>query len=423
MATHFKTIPWALGASMYEVNIRQYTQEGNFIAFQKNLPRLKNMGIDVLWFMPITPISMELRQGTLGSYYACSSYTSINPEFGTLTDFKNLVNEAQSLGFKIIIDWVANHTGLDHHWVKEHPEYYIKDALGNFTEKNGWHDVIDLDFSNTNLRKAMISAMKFWVDECNIDGFRCDMAHLVPLDFWKNARVACEANKHLFWLAECEEVPYHDVFDVTYSWQLMHATENVFKENTDLNEVYNVLHGYTQYPSGAKKLFFTSNHDENSWNGTEYEKYGNAAKALAVLTCTWNAMPLIYSGQENPNHKRLKFFDKDVIEWTSEPKLHSFYKTLLALNKTNVISNGETFILPSTNNKVMVYLRRSEGEVALVLLNLSAENKIKIFVEHQWLEGVFTNIFSGLSFSFTNKENFELQAFEYLVYYKKQIFT
>ena len=423
MATHFKTIPWALGASMYEVNIRQYTQEGNFIAFQKNLPRLKNMGIDVLWFMPITPISMELRQGTLGSYYACSSYTSINPEFGTLTDFKNLVNEAQSLGFKIIIDWVANHTGLDHHWVKEHPEYYIKDALGNFTEKNGWHDVIDLDFSNTNLRKAMISAMKFWVDECNIDGFRCDMAHLVPLDFWKESRVACELDKPLFWLAECEEVPYHDVFDVTYSWQLMHATENVFKENTDLNEVYNVLHAYTQYPSGAKKLFFTSNHDENSWNGTEYEKYGNAAKALAVLTCTWNAMPLIYSGQENPNHKRLKFFDKDVIEWTSEPKLHSFYKTLLALNKTNVISNGETFILPSTNNKVMVYLRRSEGEVALVLLNLSAENKIKIFVEHQWLEGVFTNIFSGLSFSFTNKENFELQAFEYLVYYKKQIFT
>ena len=419
MATHFTTVPWASGASMYEVNLRQYTQEGTFASFQKSLPRLKDMGIDVLWFMPITPISMELRQGTLGSYYACSSYTKINPEFGTLDDFKNLVSEAHSLGFKIIIDWVANHTGLDHHWVKEHPEYYIVDEQGNFTEKNGWHDVIDLDFRNTNLQKALITAMKFWVDECDIDGFRCDMAHLVPLDFWKNARVACEANKHLFWLAECEEIRYHDVFDVTYSWQLMHATENVFKENTDLNEVYNVLHAYTQYPSGAKKLFFTSNHDENSWNGTEYEKYGNAAKALAVFTCTWNAMPLIYSGQENPNHKRLKFFDKDVIEWNNEPKLHSFYKTLLALNKTHGISNGETFILPSTNNKVMVYLRRSENEVAIVLLNLSGENKIKILVEHEWLVGIFTNIFSGLSFSFTNKENFELQAFEYLVYYKK----
>jgi glycosidase len=416
MATHFNTVAWAEGGSIYEVNIRQYTLEGTFKAFQQHLPRLKEMGITIIWLMPITPISEEKRQGSLGSYYACSSYTTINPEFGTLEDFKELVSATHDLGLKIIIDWVANHTGYDHHWTLEKPDYYIKDEDGNFTGKNGWQDVIDLDFSNQNMQSALISAMQYWVRACNIDGFRCDMAHLVPLSFWKEARLHCDAVKKLFWLAECEDVNYHQVFDVSYSWAWMHATEKYFKNEGTLQDVMNVLDEYAQHPPGSKKLFFTSNHDENSWNGTEYEKYYGAAKALAVFTCTWNGMPLIYSGQESPNYKRIQFFNKDLIQWHEPLQQQHFYKTLLSLNKETVITQGETFLLPLQNKQVLAYLRKKEASIVLVLLNLSPDNRTIIEVNHDWLKGQFTSLFSKFSYQFSGKETFELQAYEYLVY-------
>jgi glycosidase len=418
MANHFPTVPWATGASMYEVNIRQYTPEGTFSAFLQHLPRLRDMGIDILWLMPITPISVLARQGSLGSYYACSSYTKINPAYGTLADFKTLVDEAHQLGFKVIIDWVANHTGHDHEWTKGHPDWFMQDEAGNFTERNGWKDVIDLNYSNNHMRKAMIEAMEFWVKDYNIDGFRCDMAHLVPLDFWQEARLACDGVKPLFWLAECEVMQYHNVFDVSYAWEWMHVTQKYFQGNASLSHVYDVLHKYSQYPKDSKKLFFTTNHDENSWNGSEYEKYGQAAKAMAVFAATWNGMPLVYSGQESPNRKRLKFFDKDLIEWHQPLQLHDFYKVLLSLHKTKAVAEGETFILPTHNPDVMAYLRRKGKEVVLVILNLGSNNGLLISLEHEWLQGSFSNSFSGLSFAFDAKEVFELQAYEYLVYKK-----
>ncbi|MCW3086841.1 MAG: 1,4-alpha-glucan branching protein, partial [Sediminibacterium sp.] len=226
MRKDFSMVSWAEGSNIYEVNIRQYTEEGSFAAFGKHLPRLRAMGVEILWLMPVTPISEKIRQGTLGSYYACSSYTDTNPEFGTAADFKTLVQEAHALGFKLIIDWVANHTGWDHSWTVRHPEWYLHDAEGNFTDKHGWHDVIDLDFTNNDMRAAMTDAMQYWVREFDIDGFRCDMAHLVPLDFWKDARTKCDALKPLFWLAECEVIAYHDVFDTSYAWWWMHVTED-----------------------------------------------------------------------------------------------------------------------------------------------------------------------------------------------------
>jgi glycosidase len=414
----FSTVNWAKSSAVYEVNVRQFTKEGTFSAFSKHLPRLKEMGITVLWFMPVTPISQKERQGTLGSYYACSSYTAINPEFGTLEDFKNLVEEAHSLGLKVIIDWVANHTGCDHSWTTGHPDWYVKDDAGNFTERNGWKDVIDLDFDSSDMRSAMVDAMKYWINECGIDGFRCDMAHLVPLDFWKDARAQCDQLKPLFWLAECEVVSYHDVFDATYAWWWMHVTEEYAKTNDSLNTVRDVLHAYTQYPSGAQKLFFTANHDENSWNGTEYEKYKTTAIAWAVFTCTWNGIPLVYSGQESPNKKRLAFFEKDTIEWNEPLEMEGFYTALLSLRKRNkALTGGETFILPSQyDNQLMAYLRKQDEDVVLVILNVSAQDRLKVDVEHEWLHGNFKNVFSGLDFSFDGKASFELQAGEYIVY-------
>jgi glycosidase len=420
MANLFPTVNWAKGSNIYEVNIRQYTREGTFAAFAKHLPRLKEMGVEILWLMPITPISKKVMQGTMGSYYACSSYTEINPEFGTLDDFKNLVNEAHTLGFKLIIDWVANHTGWDHHWTTEHPEWYLKDVKGNFTERNGWHDVIDLNYNRTEMQMAMIAAMQYWIREADIDGFRCDMAHLVTLDFWKEARIQCDAVKPLFWLAECETVNYHDVFDATYAWWWMHQTGDVAKGISTLSKVREVLHAYTQYPAGAIKLFFTTNHDENSWNGTEYEKYKNAAPAWAVFTCTWQGMPLIYSGQESPNTKRLRFFDKDPIEWKHPLQMQDFYTGLLRLRKRNkAITEGETFILPSQyDGQLMAFLRKKEEQVVLVLLNISTQDRLHITIENNWLTGNFFNIFSGLHFSFSGNETFELQAGEFMVYEK-----
>lgn len=416
MANHFPAVQWAKSAVLYEANIRQYTPEGTFNAFAKHLPRLKNMGVDVLWLMPITPISIQERQGSLGSYYACSSYTKINEEFGTLQDFQSLVKQAHSLGLKIIIDWVANHTGYDHHWTKEHPEWYVKDENGFFVEENGWKDVIDLNYDVVAMREAMILSMQYWISNCDIDGFRCDMAHLVPLDFWKTARIECDAKKQLFWLAECEVVDYHNVFDTTYAWQWMHETTNFIKGERSLNDVNNILHSYTGYPKDSYKLFFTANHDENSWVGTEYGKYGIFAKAFAVFTFTWQGMPLIYSGQESPNKKRLAFFDKDVIEWHQPLQLESFYNALATLHKSEAITNGETFILPSNNENFFAFFRRKDKDVVLVILNLSNHDRVKVTVEHDWLMGNFRNAFSGLSFSFSKTENFELMGGDYLVY-------
>lgn len=420
MSNRFTIVPWAKSASIYEVNTRQYTPEGSFTAFATHLPRLKEMGIDILWLMPVTPISLAERQGTLGSYYACSSYTDMNPEFGSKADFHALVEQAHSLGMKLIIDWVANHTGCDHHWTKEHPEWYIKDEQGNFTERNGWKDVFDLDFNQTAMRQAMIGAMQYWVKEFDIDGFRCDMAHLVPLDFWIEARTSCDAIKRLYWLAECEEVNYHNAFDTSYAWWWMHTTEKFVKGEVGLHEVREVLHAYSQYPQGASKLFFTSNHDENSWNGTEYEKYGLCAKAWAVFTCTWQGVPLIYSGQEKPNLKRLAFFDKDQIEWQKEPILHDFYRRLLHLRKNNsALIEGETFILPTDSSSVMAYFRRQGDDLVLVLLNLSEKERIKMQVTHEWLNGKFKQLFSEISYNFSNSEKYELLPGDFLVYVKQ----
>jgi glycosidase len=418
----FSTVDWVKGSNIYEVNIRQYTPEGTFAAFAKHLPRLRDMGIDILWLMPITPISTQGRLGSLGSYYACSSYTDINPEYGDLQDFKALVNQAHNLGFSLIIDWVANHTGLDHHWTKEHPDWYVRDAKGHFTERNGWKDVIDLNYESSEMRMALINAMKYWVRECNIDGFRCDMAHLVPLDFWEEARAACETLKPLFWLAECEEVKYHDVFDASYAWWWMHTTEKYTRGEASLHDVREVLHSYSQYPAGAIKLFFTSNHDENSWNGTEYEKYGKAAEAWAVFTATWQGLPLIYSGQESPNKKRILFFEKDAVVWNDPLQLHAFYQQLLLLRKRSpALQHGETFILPSEyDNELMAFIRRGGEDVVLVLLNLSGKDRLRINVNHEWLSGTFRNLFSGLQFPFQQQETFELQSGEYIVYEKIQ---
>lgn len=417
----FNTVSWALRANIYEVNLRQYTKEGTLQAFAAHLPRLADMGVTVLWFMPITPISLKGRLGTLGSYYACSDYTSINSEFGTEQEFIAVVHAAHKLGMKVIIDWVANHTGQDHVWTISNPNFYIQDDHGNFTERNGWSDVIDLNYDNQQLRTAMIDAMRYWVDTAGIDGFRCDMAHLVPLDFWIEARQALDAVKPLYWLAECEDTRYFEAFDTTYAWAFMHASGSTHRHEPNLNPVLEQLKLYASEGPNTQKLFFTSNHDENSWNGTEYEKYGVTAKAWAVFTATWGGLPLVYSGQEIPNHKRLSFFEKDELDWslqTKQPAVHGFYKALFSLRAQNdamVLGQPEMLQTPYPNS-IIAFIKKHQNNIVLVLLNISEHNRLAFEISHPLLSGNFEQIFSGLRFSFSGKEKFELQAGEYLVY-------
>lgn len=420
---------WIRTTSIYEVNVRQYTTEGTFNAFAAHLPRLKQLGVETLWFMPVTPISQKNKKGTLGSYYACSDYTAVNPEFGTLDDFKSLVKLAHEMGFKVIIDWVANHTGWDHHWTVEHPEYYLKDsATGDFLRASGMDDIIELDFSNPQLRKAMIEAMQFWVRECAIDGFRCDLAFWVELDFWKEARPQLEAIRPLFWLGEYDELErpeYGEVFDASYSWAWMHKTEAFYKQQLPPDSLIDLLYRYNALGDSTVRAWFTSNHDENSWNGTEFEKYGAMANALAVFSFTWNGIPLLYSGQEIGNTKRILFFDKDSIVAGPEAAfLSGFYTSLLQLKKNNpALRAGDPavttrFIPTSAGPAVLAYLRKNGAHEVLVVINLSARSGLRFELEGGQVHGIFKNVFSGAANDFTTERSFELQGWEYAVYEK-----
>lgn len=418
----YYTAGWLKTATIYEVNIRQYTNEGTFNAFAKELPRLNDMGVDVLWLMPIHPIGLKNRKGSLGSYYSVKDFKAVNPEFGTMQDFKFLVDQVHQLGMKLIIDWLANHAAWDNVWTKEKPDYFKRDESGNFLSPNDWSDVIQIDHTNTEQQEAMIDAMKFWVTDFNIDGFRADLAHLTPLPFWKKARSVIEPLKaDLFWLAETEEICYHEVFDASYTWEWMHKVEEFKKGNTSLNDLIELLLKQdTAFPASALRMYFTSNHDENTWNGTEYEKYGDLAKALAVFSFTWNGIPMIYSGQELPNNKRLAFFEKDTIDWKENCSLHDFYKTLIQVKKTNpaleAIDSAVTtqLITDSNENNVLSFIRRKEMNEVLVLLNLKNELAIVKLINLP-ITGFYRDIFTKKEYLIEEGVQIEINTNGYLV--------
>lgn len=380
---------WAKQATIYEVNIRQYTPEGTFRAFEAHLPRLRRMGVDVLWIMPINPISKKLRKGTLGSYYAVSDYTAVNPEFGTLADFQHLVKAAHRQGFKVMLDWVANHTGWDNIWVDQHPEWYLRNSAGelegyNYTDvstgkKETWADVIGLDYSKPAVRQGMIEAMSYWVKAADIDGFRCDVAWTLPVEFWDEARARLDGIKPVFLLAEADTPEMHArAFDMTYDWALGRKLVEVAKGKADARDLARL---YTdpvrRYPAGAYRMTFTSNHDENSWHGTDRELYGDGADVMAVLAATLPGMPLVYSGQESGLDRRLKFFDKDQIDWGSYRRA-PLYRYLLGLKKrhpalTNSHEPGNLELIETGNPKVLAFRRIAKGDRVTVIANLSAE--------------------------------------------------
>ena len=415
---------WSAQTNIYEVNLRQFSSAGTIMAFEKELPRLKDMGVEVLWFMPITPIGVEGRKMTekdLGSYYAVKDYKAFNPEFGTLDDWKAFVKHAHDMGFKVVTDWVANHSAPDNHWMKAHPDFYAKDSAGKLIAPHDWTDVRKLNYANRELRDSMIDAMKFWVTETGIDGFRCDVADEVPIDFWKECIGELRKIKHVFMLAEGENLElYNAGFDELYAWNMMKAMAALYAGEKTVVQFDSVVNAeIAKYPKNAYRLFFTTNHDENSWNGTEFEKYGAAYKTFAVFSQTmYQSIPLIYNGQEDLNKKRLKFFVKDTIPWDGVKEMAPFYKTILTLRKANpalAADAGYRKLNSSADNAVFCYLREKEGHKVAVVLNLSKHAQ-KFSITDTSIDGEPLNIFMGVKEKLSTGHQFSIEPWGYIVY-------
>jgi alpha-amylase len=391
---------WSLQSNVYEVNLRQYSRTGSFKEFAASLPRLKEMGVEILWFMPITPISKVDRKGTLGSYYAVQNYREINPEYGNMDDWKELVKKAHELGFKVITDWVANHTGADHAWLTTHPDFFNKDSTGKAKYAFDWSDTRDLNFDNKEMRDSMVAAMKYWVIETGIDGFRCDVAGEVPTDFWQECIPELRKLKHLFMLAEADKPDIIKAgFDATYTWSVFNVFFGIYAKKATVADLSRTIDSLEKVlPAHAMRLYFTTNHDENSWNGTEYERFGAAYKTAAVFTQTMHrSLPLIYSGQEDGNKKRLLFFEKDPIPWSGKYELADFYRTLLNLRKTNpALAADASFIKLSLGDSTAVYAyaREKMGRKVLVLLNLSPRPQALKITDARFA-GMPVNVFLG----------------------------
>jgi glycosidase len=420
------TPAWVKNATIYEVNLRQYTQEGNFKAFEKELPRLRTMGVDVLWLMPIYPIGEKGRKGSLGSYYAVKDYRAVNPEFGGMDDFKHFVKTAHAKGFKVILDWVANHSALDNPLTKEHPDWYNHDSLGNIIPPvPDWNDVADFNYDKKGLRDYIIESMKFWLKETDIDGFRCDVAMMVPLDFWKQCRIELDKTKKVFMLAEAEGPEFHrNGFDMTYGWDYMNLCNKIAKGEKTAGELYRYFEELdNKYKRYDNVMYFTTNHDENSWNGTEYERLGDAAKAFAVMSATVPGMPLVYTGQEAALNRRLAFFDKDSIDW-DKYKLNDFYTKLLHLKEENTALSLDSagygdfeLLLDKTFEHHFAFLRKRGNDKVLVIINLSNKHT-EIKMNKGELDGEYTELFTGKKRHIMKGEEIKMEPWGYRVYVK-----
>jgi glycosidase len=380
----FEHPEWSRDAVIYQVNTRQFTPEGTFAAAERHLPRLRQLGVDILWLMPVQPIGEKNRKGSLGSPYSIRDYRGVNPEFGDLDSLKRFVAAAQGQGFRVILDWVANHTAWDNPLLEQHPEWYARDWKGDFYPPpwTDWSDVVTLDYSQPGLRRYMTETMKWWVSEVGMDGFRCDVAGFVPLDFWEKLRAELDAIRPVFMLAEWEQRDLHArAFDATYTWGFYNTLHNIAQGRADVG----ALTGYyyeknNSWPRGGMRMTFVSNHDKNAWDGTQFEAFGEALDNAIVLSFISEGIPLIYNGQEAGNPKRLAFFEKDPIEWREHP-VGDLYRRLIALKTSNsALWNGRwgapmIQVPNSAPAAVFSFVRANDRDKVFAVFNFSAESR------------------------------------------------
>jgi glycosidase len=420
---------WSRDDAIYEVNIRQYTPEGTFAAFERHLPRLRAMGVDILWLMPVQPIGVQNRKGRLGSYYSIRDYTAVNPEHGTKAELRRLVDAAHAQGMRVILDWVANHTAWDHPWITQHPDWYTRRADGTISfprdaegRETDWTDVADLNFDNADMRRAMIADMRWWLDRMNIDGFRMDVAWGIPYDFWAEARRELTAARpDVFLLAEAEDHRLHQWFHASYAWELHHLMNDVAQGEKPVAELDRQLAKQDSlYGRGAYRMMFTSNHDENSWQGTEFERMGANHLPSFVLSATLqNSFPLLYTGQEVSLNKRLRFFEKDTVDWNG-PSLAPFYTRMFELKERQpALWNGpwggpQTRLQTSGGNRVYAFTRTRGDNTVLVAVNFG---DAPVSATYQGLAqtGAYTDWFSRARVSLGASGSLDIPAHGYRV--------
>ncbi len=378
---------WTRNAVMYEVNVRQYTPEGTLAALETHLPRLKALGADILWLMPVQPIGVKNRKGVLGSYYAIANYRAVNPEFGTAADFRTFADAAHAQGMKVLLDWVPNHTAHDHPWITEHKGYYVVKADGSVSNardnegrETDWTDVAELNYDNADMRRAMLADLRWWVDSMGVDGFRMDVAGGVPDDFWVVARQELRAAKpDLFLLAEAEDPRFHRTFNMTYGWEFHHLLNEITqgKKPTSALDTYFAKQD-SLYGRNAFRMYFTSNHDENSWQGTEFERMkGNHLPAFVLSATVQGGMPLLYTGQEVSMKKRLRFFEKDTVDWKGA-SLAAFYKSVFDLKHSQpALANGswggpQVKLETTAGDRVYLFTRTLGANTVLTAVNFGS---------------------------------------------------
>ena len=415
---------WSYNASIYEVNVRQYTPSGTFAELKTRIPQLKELGVKIIWLMPIYPIGEKERKGSLGSYYAVKDYMKVNPEYGTMADFKDLVKAFHDNGMKVILDWVANHTSRDNALINEHPDWFKHDSTGKILAPFDWTDVAQLDYAKPELHDYMISAMKYWISETDVDGFRCDVAGMVPTPFWNKARAELDKVKPVFMLAEAEQPDLQEyAFDMTYSWDLHHIMNSIAQGKDPVAKLDTFFQKeLLKFPKNTFRMVFITNHDENSWNGSEFERMGDAVKAMGAFSFVIPGMPLIYSGQEVGMNKRLRFFDKDTIAWNESPWT-SFYKKMVELKSTNAaLMNGEKgsdmFRIKSENPFIYAFTRENDGGKVLAIFNFSKE-KQTITLKNDALAGTYMDWFSGEEIKLETSKEFMFEPWGFVLYVKK----
>lgn len=416
------TSEMAENAVIYEVNIRQFSPEGTFAAVTKEIPNIKKLGVKILWLMPVYPIGEENRKEGLGSYYSIKDYRGINPEFGSAEDLKKLIEEAHNNGIYVVLDWVANHTAWDHPWVKQHPDWYEKDKNGKLQSPYDWTDVVALDYNNKEMRKQMIADMKYWLDDFKIDGFRCDMAHEVPTDFWEEAKPQLADGRDIFMLGETENTDLLvNAFDVAYGWELHHIMNDIANGKKDVSAIDVYMDSIPKkWQADDYKMIFTSNHDENSWSGSEYERMGDAVETFAALSYALPGIPLIYNGQEEDFKRRLKFFVKDSIDRNPNAKMRGIYEKLGELKINNLAFNGAKKaasyerLKTSDDKSILAFKRKKNTTEAYFIANLTKDEKSVVIP----ITGVYKSYMSNSEITLDANTNLKLKPWEYLILVK-----
>lgn len=416
------TAEMAENAVIYEVNIRQFSPEGTFAEVTKEIPNIKKLGVKILWLMPVYPIGEENRKEGLGSYYSIKDYRGINPEFGSAEDLKKLIEEAHNNGIYVVLDWVANHTAWDHPWVKQHPDWYEKDKNGKLQSPYDWTDVVALDYNNKEMRKQMIADMKYWLDDFKIDGFRCDMAHEVPTDFWEEAKPQLADGRDIFMLGETENTDLLvNAFDVAYGWELHHIMNDIANGKKDVSAIDVYMDSIPKkWQADDYKMIFTSNHDENSWSGSEYERMGDAVETFAALSYALPGIPLIYNGQEDDFKRRLKFFVKDSIDRNPNAKMRGVYEKLGELKMNNLAFNGAKKaasyerLKTSDDKSILAFKRKKNTIEAYFIANLTKDEKSVVVP----ITGVYKNYMTSSEITLDANTNLKLKPWEYLILVK-----